>query len=136
MHITPQDLLNVKLRKTQSAAEKNEKRSPPERRKALVTLSDLQSVSLKTQTAQPTARVTHHLITPSKTGLDLRKHLKKVAINRSPGGTPLTNKENVETGTGLTPIMTQALRRKFQLAHPKSPSPARLMAANSFEEGT
>uniref|UniRef100_A0A8C3SJ35 Uncharacterized protein n=1 Tax=Chelydra serpentina TaxID=8475 RepID=A0A8C3SJ35_CHESE len=33
---------------------------------------------------------------------------------RSPGGTPLTNKENLETGTGLTPIMTQALRRKFQ----------------------
>lgn len=32
---------------------------------------------------------------------------------RSPGGTPL-NKENTECGTGLTPIMTQALRRKFQ----------------------
>lgn len=36
---------------------------------------------------------------------------------RSPGGTPLFDKENMETGTGLTPIITQALRRKFQVGH-------------------
>ncbi|OXB64907.1 hypothetical protein ASZ78_009788 [Callipepla squamata] len=56
---------------------------------------------------------------------------------RSPGGTPL-NKENAECGTGLTPIMTQALRRKFQashdMAHPKSPSPAWLSSASSLDE--
>uniref|UniRef100_A0ABM5ENF6 Proline-rich protein 11 isoform X2 n=1 Tax=Pogona vitticeps TaxID=103695 RepID=A0ABM5ENF6_9SAUR len=115
MQITIQDLLNVKLKKTQRGTEMNKKRSPLEQRKALVTLSDLQSISLKSKNPRPAARVTNHLITPSKTGLDLRKHLKKVAIDRSPGGTPLTNKENVETGTGLTPIMTQALRRKFQV---------------------
>ena len=36
---------------------------------------------------------------------------------RSPGGTPLHSKENTECGSGLTPIMTQALRRKFQASH-------------------
>ncbi|XP_029483380.1 proline-rich protein 11-like isoform X1 [Oncorhynchus nerka] len=42
---------------------------------------------------------------------------------RSPGGTPLFDKENMETGTGLAPIMTQALRRKFQSALPRGLSP-------------
>ncbi|XP_042298407.1 proline-rich protein 11 [Sceloporus undulatus] len=134
MQITLQDLLNVKLKKTQNGNGVEKKRSPFEQRKALVTVSDLQSISLKSKAPQPLVRATNNLITPSRSALDFRKHLKRVAIKRSPGGTPLTNKENAETGTGLTPIMTQALRRKFQLAHPKSPSPARLPTGGSFEE--
>ncbi|XP_040543309.1 proline-rich protein 11 isoform X4 [Gallus gallus] len=114
MHITLKDLLNVKLRKTDSS------------------LRTDKSVNLRSK-SKPSAHVTSSLNTPPKNQLDLRKHLKKVNIQRSPGGTPL-NKENTECGTGLTPIMTQALRRKFQMAHPKSPSPARLSAANSFDE--
>ncbi|PNJ65758.1 T0040138 isoform 1, partial [Pongo abelii] len=54
---------------------------------------------------------------------DLRKLLRKVNVERSPGGTPLTNKENMETGTGLTPVMTQALRRKFQVQPGPPPCP-------------
>nr|XP_008123149.1 PREDICTED: proline-rich protein 11-like [Anolis carolinensis] len=134
MQITLQDLLNVKLKKTQDGTGIDKKGSPFEQRKALVTVSDLQNINLKSKAPRPLVRVTNHLITPSKGALDFRKHLKKLAIKRSPGGTPLTDKENAETGTGLTPLMTQALRRKFQLAHPKSPSPAQLPNGGSFEE--
>ncbi|XP_072737889.1 proline-rich protein 11 isoform X2 [Ciconia boyciana] len=133
MQITLKDLLNVKLKKTDSNLRMDKAESPVKTRKALITVSDLQSVSLRPK-SKPSTCVTNSLITPPKNHLDLRKHLKKVNIQRSPGGTPLNNKENMECGSGLTPIMTQALRRKFQMAHPKSPSPARLSAANSFDE--
>lgn len=133
MQITLKDLLNVKLKKTDSNLRMDKAESPVKTRRALITVSDLQSVSLRPK-SKPSAHVTNSLITPPKKQLDLRKHLKKVNIQRSPGGTPLNSKENIECGSGLTPIMTQALRRKFQMAHPKSPSPARLSAANSFDE--
>ncbi|XP_052544774.1 proline-rich protein 11 isoform X2 [Tympanuchus pallidicinctus] len=132
MHITLKDLLNVKLRKTDSSLKTNKAGSPERTRRALITVSDIQSVNLRSK-SKPSAHITSSLTTPPKNQLDLRKHLKKVNIQRSPGGTPL-NKENTECGTGLTPIMTQALRRKFQMAHPKSPSPARLSAASTFDE--
>ncbi|XP_054065729.1 proline-rich protein 11 [Rissa tridactyla] len=133
MQITLKDLLNVKLKKTNSNLRMDKAESPAKTRRALITVSDLQSVSLRPK-SKPSAHVTNSLITPPKNQLDLRKHLKKVNIQRSPGGTPLNSKENMECGSGLTPIMTQALRRKFQMAHPKSPSPARLSTANSFDE--
>ncbi|XP_068766588.1 proline-rich protein 11 [Struthio camelus] len=133
MHITLKDLLNVKLKKIDSNLRMDKAGSPVKTRRALITVSDLQSISLRPK-SKPSAHITNCLITPAKNQLDLRKHLKKVNMQRSPGGTPLNAKENIECGTGLTPIMTQALRRKFQMAHPKSPSPARLNAANSFDE--
>ncbi|XP_007445281.2 proline-rich protein 11-like [Python bivittatus] len=120
LQITAQDLLNVKLKKTHSEPAMDKKRSPSQRRKALITLKDLQSIRLQSKAPQPLPRVTNLFNTPSKDGLDFRKHLKKVAIKRSPGGTPMNNKENIETGTGLTPIMTQALRRKFQARPPRN----------------
>ncbi|NXN97917.1 PRR11 protein, partial [Rhinopomastus cyanomelas] len=138
MQITLKDLLNVKLKKTSSNIRVDKAESPVKTRRALITVSDLQSVSLRPK-SKPSAPVTKSLITPPKNQLDLRSHLKKVNIQRqSPGGTPINTKENMECGSGLTPIMTQALRRKFQashgMAHPKSPSPTRLSAANSFDE--
>ncbi|NXC41901.1 PRR11 protein, partial [Penelope pileata] len=138
MQITLKDLLNVKLKKTDSSLRTDKAGSPGKTRRALITVSDLQSVSLRSK-SKSSAHIASSLANTSpKNQLDLRKHLKKVNIQRSPGGTPLNNKENIECGTGLTPIMTQALRRKFQashdMAHPKSPSPARLSAANSFDE--
>lgn len=45
----------------------------------------------------------------------MRHNLRKVNITRSPGGTPLVSGKNCEHGTGLTPMMTRALRRKFQV---------------------
>ncbi|NWX05235.1 PRR11 protein, partial [Caloenas nicobarica] len=137
MQITLKDLLNVKLKKTGSNLRMDKAESPVKTHRALITVSDLQSVTLRAK-SKPSAHVTNSLITPPKNQLDLRKHLKKVNIQRSPGGTPLNSKENIECGSGLTPIMTQALRRKFQasrrMAHPRSPSPARFSAANSFDE--
>ncbi|NXH85697.1 PRR11 protein, partial [Edolisoma coerulescens] len=137
MHITLKDLLNVKLKKTNSNLRMGKEQSPVKPCRALITVTDLQSVSLRPK-SKPSAHTTKSLITSPKNQIDLRKHLKKVDIQRSPGGTPLNSKANTECGSGLTPIMTQALRRKFQashsMAHPKSPSPARLSAANSFDE--
>ncbi|NXQ78457.1 PRR11 protein, partial [Quiscalus mexicanus] len=137
MHITLKDLLNVKLKKTNSNLRMDKEQSPVKPRRALITVTDLQSVSLRPK-SKPSPHATKSLITSPKNQIDLRKHLKKVDIQRSPGGTPLNSKENTECGSGLTPIMTRALRRKFQaspsMAHPKSPSPARLSAANSFDE--
>ncbi|KAL6078019.1 hypothetical protein STEG23_027998 [Scotinomys teguina] len=114
MHITVKDLLTVKLKKTQSVEERKKLvPSPPEERSPLVTVSDLQRVTLKPNSRVLATRVKNVLITPGKSQIDLRKLLRKVDVDRSPGGTPLTNKENMETGTGLTPVMTRALRRKF-----------------------
>ncbi|XP_075296317.1 proline-rich protein 11 [Opisthocomus hoazin] len=133
MQITLKDLLNVKLKKTDRGLRMNKAESPVRTRRALITVSDLQGVSLRPK-SKPSAHVSNSLTTPPKNQFDLRKRLKKVNIQRSPGGTPLHSKENTECGSGLTPIMTQALRRKFQMARPRSPSPAPLSAASSFDE--
>ncbi|XP_007946113.1 proline-rich protein 11 [Orycteropus afer afer] len=134
MQITVKDLLTVKLKKTQSFDEKKKLVPSPKARNPLVTVSDLQRVTLKPNSKVLSTRVTNVLITPGKSQIDLRKLLRKVDVERSPGGTPLTNKENMETGTGLTPVMTRALRRKFQLAHPRSPSQTLPLSTSSFDE--
>ncbi|KAM5272921.1 proline-rich protein 11 [Ctenodactylus gundi] len=134
MQITVKDLLTVKLKKTQSSDETRKLASSPKARNPLVTVSDLQRVTLKPNSKMLSTRVTNVLITPSKSQIDLRKLLRKVDVERSPGGTPLTNKENMETGTGLTPVMTRALRRKFQLAHPRSPTQCLPLSTSSFDE--
>ena len=45
----------------------------------------------------------------------LSKKLKKVDVARSPGGTPLV-KVKKDTGAGLTPLLTAALKRKFMVS--------------------
>ncbi|XP_055251611.1 proline-rich protein 11 [Moschus berezovskii] len=134
MQITVKDLLTVKLKKTQSLDERRKLVPSPKAQNPLVTVSDLQHVTLKPKSKVLSTRVTNVLITPGKSQLDLRKLLRKVDVERSPGGTPLTNKENMETGTGLTPVMTRALKRKFQLAHPRSPTQTLPVSTSSFDE--
>ncbi|KAL1771605.1 proline-rich protein 11 [Sigmodon hispidus] len=135
MHITVKDLLNVKLKKTQNIEERKKLApSPPKERNPLVTVSDLHRVTLKPNSRVLATRVKNVFITTGKSQIDLRKLLRKVDVARSPGGTPLTNKENLETGTGLTPIMTRVLRRKFQLAHPQSPTQSLPFPTSSFDE--
>uniref|UniRef100_G3TKY0 Proline rich 11 n=1 Tax=Loxodonta africana TaxID=9785 RepID=G3TKY0_LOXAF len=134
MQITVKDLLTVKLKKTQSFDERKKLVVSPKTQKPLVTVSDLQHVTLKPNSKVLSTRVTNVLITPGKSQIDLRKLLRKVDVERSPGGTPLTNKENLDTGAGLTPVMTRALRRKFQLAHPRSPAQTQLPSTTSFDE--
>ncbi|KAK1331313.1 hypothetical protein QTO34_009265 [Cnephaeus nilssonii] len=134
MQITVKDLMTVKLKKTQSFDEKKKLVPSPDIRNPLVTVSDLQRLTLKPNSKVSSTRVTNVLINPGKSQIDLRKLLRKVDVERSPGGTPLTNKENMETGTGLTPVMTRALRRKFQLAHPKSPIQTLPLSTSNFDE--
>ncbi|XP_008585068.1 PREDICTED: proline-rich protein 11 [Galeopterus variegatus] len=134
MQITVKDLLAVKLKKTQSFDERRKFVSSPKARNPLVTVSDLQRVTLKPNSKELSNRIANVLINPGKSQIDLRKLLRKVDVERSPGGTPLTNKENTETGTGLTRVMTRALRRKFQLAHPRSPTQTLPLSRSSFEE--
>jgi hypothetical protein len=134
MHITVKDLLTVKLKKTQSIDERRKLIPSPKERNPLVTVSDLQHVTLKPNPKVLSTRVTNVLITPGKSQIDLRKLLRKVDVERSPGGTPLTNKENMDTGTGLTPVMTRALRRKFQLAHPRSPTQTLPLSTSTIDE--
>ncbi|XP_061106040.1 proline-rich protein 11 isoform X2 [Conger conger] len=121
--VTLSDLQAVKLRKiTDPISQK--KTSPAKKSAPLVTVADLQKVRLRRSLCQLPSKLCQNLNgSPNKSTLSLRSHLKKVQIDRSPGGTPLVDKENRETGTGLTPLMTQALRRKFQSALPRSPSP-------------
>ncbi|KAJ8342845.1 hypothetical protein SKAU_G00327730 [Synaphobranchus kaupii] len=121
--VTLSDLQAVKLRKITDPISK-QTMSSAKRHVPLVTVADLQNVHLRRSLCQlpPKMGLTLNR-SPTKGTLSLRSHLKKVLIDRSPGGTPLVGKENRETGTGLTPLMTQALRRKFQSALPRSPSP-------------
>uniref|UniRef100_A0AAZ3NZZ1 Proline rich 11 n=1 Tax=Oncorhynchus tshawytscha TaxID=74940 RepID=A0AAZ3NZZ1_ONCTS len=114
--VTLRDLQAVKLRKVIVSSVKS-KRTPEKMHAPLVTVADLQNVRLKQS---------HCQLPP--------KLLKSLSFGRSPGGTPLFDKENMETGTGLTPIMTQALRRKFQSALPRGLSPKAKNLNESFDQ--
>uniref|UniRef100_A0A8C5W0D3 Proline rich 11 n=1 Tax=Microcebus murinus TaxID=30608 RepID=A0A8C5W0D3_MICMU len=131
MQITVKNLLTVKLKKTQGFDERRKLVPSPKARNPLVTVSDLQRVTLKPNSKVLSTRVTNVLIAPSKSQIDLRKLLRKEGAQVVP---PLTNKENMDTGTGLTPVMTRALRRKFQLAHPRSSTQALPHSTSSFDE--
>ncbi|XP_072446104.1 proline-rich protein 11 isoform X3 [Chiloscyllium punctatum] len=131
LSITMKDLINVKLRKTTDGFEIKKMNTPEKKRSPLVTISDLQGFNFQTK-ANQLQKSAKMMNTPHKPVVDFRQRLKKVAIERSPGGTPL-HKENRDTGTGLTPVMTQALKRKFKMAHPKSP-PCSLTPNTSFDE--
>ena len=47
----------------------------------------------------------------------MKRNLRKVNICRSPGGTPVVSEKVLEHGTGLTPMMTRALKKKFQVRY-------------------
>ncbi|XP_072446105.1 uncharacterized protein prr11 isoform X4 [Chiloscyllium punctatum] len=131
LSVTVKELLEVKLRKLQNKVNELEMNTPEKKRSPLVTISDLQGFNFQTK-ANQLQKSAKMMNTPHKPVVDFRQRLKKVAIERSPGGTPL-HKENRDTGTGLTPVMTQALKRKFKMAHPKSP-PCSLTPNTSFDE--
>ncbi|XP_013992763.1 proline-rich protein 11 isoform X3 [Salmo salar] len=134
--VTLRDLQAVKLRKVIVSSVKS-KRTPEKMHAPLVTVADLQNVHLKRSHCQLPPKLLKRLSfgrTPTKSPMNLRTQLKRVQINRSPGGTPLFDKENMETGTGLTPIITQALRRKFQSALPRGLSPKAKNLNESFDQ--
>ncbi|KAL4660534.1 proline-rich protein 11 [Arapaima gigas] len=132
MSVTVRDLQTVKLRQITDPIAKL-KVSPEKNRAPLITIEDLQKVRLRRSTSDLSSKLHLRLDRTQRSPINLRRQLRKVQIDRSPGGTPLFDKENKETGTGLTPIMTQALRRKFQNTMARSPSPK---CNRSFEENS
>jgi len=138
--VTLEDLKKVKLRKVTQVIEKDKENTAPESettrfklqpRKPLlnklnqrddvqcvVSLREIRNVTLK-RTKTETEMEKINLRTPEEMVV-MRQNLRKVNITRSPGGTPLLSGKSCEHGTGLTPMMTRALRRKFQHAHPYS----------------
>lgn len=134
MHITVKNLMTVKWKETQSFDERKKLAPSPKARIPIVMVSDLQCVTLKPNSKVLSTWVTNVLITPGISQIDLWKPLGKAHVERSPGVTPLTKKKNMETKTGLMPAMTWALRRKFQLAHPRSPTQTLPLSTSSFDE--
>lgn len=84
----------------------------------VINLKEIKKVTLKRTKIAENEVEKIRLRTPEEM-LVMRRNLRKVNITRSPGGTPLVSERNYENGTGLTPMMTKALRKKFQQAHPK-----------------
>lgn len=129
--VTLRDIQSVKLKKVTTGNTEIANESSRQARAPLITVGDLQKVCLRRSHVLPLKRQISS--TPTKNPLRLRSQLKRVQICRSPGGTPLFDKENIETGTGLTPIMTQALRRKFQRALPDRLPPKSNSINESFD---
>jgi len=138
--VTLEDLKKVKLRKVKQAIEKDKENAAPEFEttsyklqsakpspnklnqrndvQCIVSLREIKNVTLK-RTKRETEMEKIKLRNPEEMVVT-RQNLRKVNITRSPGGTPLLSGKSCEHGTGLTPMMTRALRRKFQHAHPYS----------------
>lgn len=139
--ISLSDIQGIKLKKVNKD---NEKQNQPRPRRSgpLVSLSDLKAVQLKKSSSQPRSprggplvslsdlqavqlKMSSRFSFDSKApqmnlrkrltmeAADFRTSLKKIGVPRSPGGTPVRLKP-AESGVGLTPIMTRALRRKFR----------------------
>ncbi|XP_067289066.1 proline-rich protein 11 [Pseudorasbora parva] len=115
--VTLRDLQAVRLRRV-TAGQKPQV-SPDRRRSPLVTLADLQKVRLRRSRPDLlTLRSRPSLIrTPTKNPPNLRVPLRKVNLIRSPGGTPLCNKEN----DGLDPDMASGNQRLRALTSGLSP---------------
>ncbi|XP_074637375.1 uncharacterized protein LOC141895453 isoform X3 [Acropora palmata] len=141
--VTLEDLKKVKLRKVNAAKDKEnvltdseseitdlrkqsskaflkkvvgQKENMPQ---CVVNLNDIKRITLKRTKSSDNELNTVKLRSPEEMVV-MRRNLRKVNVVRSPGGTPLMSDRNDENGTGVTPMMTRALRRKFE-ARPYSP---------------
>ncbi|XP_050977855.1 proline-rich protein 11 [Labeo rohita] len=118
--VTLRDLQAVRLRKVGQKPQK----SPDKRRSPLVTLADLQNVRLRRSNSDlPLKSRSSFGRTPTKNPMNLRVQLRKVNLMRSPGGTPLCNKENDVTDSSLDLSMTRGLGNKYLSALTKGLSP-------------
>eukprot|EP00112_Aurelia_sp_Birch-Aquarium-sp1_P000240 Seg1019.15 transcript_id=Seg1019.15/GoldUCD/mRNA.D3Y31 product="Proline-rich protein 11" protein_id=Seg1019.15/GoldUCD/D3Y31 len=140
LQITNDQLLKVKLRRVSFKAEHAKKTSG--KGVQLVTLDDLKGVRLRKTPSKTAGKngLSSKSSTPLRdmtnftsgntlkksadrrtpiSGYNLRRTLRKVNVIRSPGGTPLV-KSKMETGVGITPLLTAALKRKFQNANQPS----------------
>lgn len=105
----------------------------------LVSLSDIRNIKLKKSIVQNRTPTSKSALKPRNTGSIqksssgkkrtpenvFRRHLRKCNISRSPGGTPLTRTKDfsVSMGEGLTPMLSNALKKKFNNAIPEKITP-------------
>ncbi|XDV54443.1 hypothetical protein PO909_022728 [Leuciscus waleckii] len=119
--VTLRDIQAVQLKKV-TVSQKTQ--MSPERRSPLVTLADLQKVRLRRSNSDLPLKFRSRLgRTPTKNPMSLRVPLRKVNWNRSPGGTPLCNKEIDVTDSSLDPKRTKGLGNKHLRALTKGLSP-------------
>ncbi|ELK34479.1 Proline-rich protein 11 [Myotis davidii] len=68
--------------------------------------------------AKSATPVANAFMPPGKSHIDLQKLLRKVDAEKSPGGTPIPNQENMETETGRIPLMSQVLQEEVSAGSP------------------
>ncbi|XP_059394737.1 proline-rich protein 11 [Carassius carassius] len=124
--VTLRDLQAVQLRKV-TVGQKTQV-SPQRRRSPVVTLADLQKVRLRRSNSDLPLKSRSSLCrtvcrTPTKNPMNLRVQLRKVNLMRSPGGTPLCNKEKDVMDSSLDPSMTRGLGNQYLSALTKGLSP-------------
>ncbi|KAK7485390.1 hypothetical protein BaRGS_00023338 [Batillaria attramentaria] len=116
--VTLEDLQKVKLKKADDRVpELSERKNGFESSSAP---TDLRRMALrKTQSAVLFREKENILPIRAEDVAHQKNHLKKTTLKRSPGGTPQRDrKRRRESGQGLTPMMTKALRLKFQTQSP------------------
>ncbi|XP_060765030.1 proline-rich protein 11 isoform X2 [Neoarius graeffei] len=114
--VTLKDLQAVQLRKVTA---NNKVWSPDGNRAPLITLADLQKVRLRhVQCSFPSPKRHSPGRSSSKSPMKLRLQLRKVQVDRTPSGTPLCNKENVEKYSCISSVMNKGLENNCQGAFP------------------
>ncbi|XP_018951627.1 proline-rich protein 11-like [Cyprinus carpio] len=124
--VTLRDLQAVRLKKVTVGQKKQV--SPQRRRSPVVTLADLQKVCLRRSNSDLPLKSRSGLCrtvsrTPTKNPMNLRVQLRKVNLMRSPGGTPLGNKEKDVMDSSLDPSMTKGLGNQYLSTLTKGLSP-------------
>ncbi|XP_076876410.1 uncharacterized protein prr11 isoform X2 [Brachyhypopomus gauderio] len=115
--VTLRDLQAVQLRKV--TVKHKVRLSPDGKRSPLVTLADLQKVRLRrTQCSFLSPLRPHAGMTPNRSPLKPRVQLRKICVDRTPGRTPLCNKENAEKDSLTSAIMSKAVDRTHQSTLP------------------
>ncbi|XP_017344008.1 proline-rich protein 11 isoform X3 [Ictalurus punctatus] len=93
--------------------------SPDGKRAPMVTLADLQKVSLRrVQCSFPSTKRRSPGRSSSKSPMKLRFQLRKIPIDRAPSDTPLCNKENVEKYSHISALINNVLENNCQGAFP------------------
>ena len=108
-------LMGVKLKKNQP----NETQQPLEKVASLVSLEALQGVKLKKvqEGAKENQSPENILMQQQQQQPQFLLKLKKSGADRSPGGTPYRQAPVESTGDGFTPMLSNALKKKFKQAN-------------------
>ncbi|XP_065664043.1 proline-rich protein 11 isoform X3 [Hydra vulgaris] len=102
--VSVQDIKNVKLKKT--VCKRTQHRTPPFNMASTLFALRARNINIKKSSGNK-----------KSPGDVIRRHLRKVPVKRSPGGTPMVLRDfSKSTGEGLTPMLSNALKDKFKNA--------------------